>query len=79
MIPNWFNLTPANPISSSGIALSYSELREISFILLSKSSSSLVNFNSDDLKTYLETQNLSDIQINQTQPTIEDTFMELAK
>jgi ABC-2 type transport system ATP-binding protein len=37
------------------------------------------NFNSDDLKTYLETQNLSDIQINQTQPTIEDTFMELAK
>ena len=37
------------------------------------------NFNSDDLKTYLETQNLSDIQINQTHPTIEDTFMELAK
>ena len=37
------------------------------------------NFNSVDLKTYLETQNLSDIQINQTQPTIEDTFMELAK
>tara|TARA_R110001583_G_scaffold136158_1_gene288006 strand:+ start:4903 stop:5805 length:903 start_codon:yes stop_codon:yes gene_type:complete len=36
-------------------------------------------FNSDDLKHYLETQNLSDIQINQTQPTIEDTFMELAK
>ena len=37
------------------------------------------NFNSEDLKTYLETQNLSDIQINQTQPTIEDTFMELAR
>ena len=37
------------------------------------------NFNIEDLKTYLETQNLSDIQINQTQPTIEDTFMELAK
>ncbi len=37
------------------------------------------HFNSEDLKTYLETQNLSDIQINQTQPTIEDTFMELAK
>jgi ABC-2 type transport system ATP-binding protein len=37
------------------------------------------NFNSNDLKTYLETQNLSDILINQTEPTIEDTFMELAK
>lgn len=37
------------------------------------------NFNSDDLKIYLESQNLSDIQINQTEPTIEDTFMELAK
>ncbi|MEC8832497.1 MAG: ABC transporter ATP-binding protein, partial [Bacteroidota bacterium] len=31
------------------------------------------------LKTYLESQNLTDIHIEKTQPTIEDTFMELAK
>lgn len=37
------------------------------------------NFNSDDLKVYLEAQNLTNIQIEQTEPTIEDTFMELAK
>lgn len=37
------------------------------------------NFNLDDLKHYLETQNLANIETNQTQPTIEDTFMELAK
>lgn len=36
-------------------------------------------FNSDDLKMYLETQNLTNIQIAETEPTIEDTFMELAK
>lgn len=38
-----------------------------------------VDFNPKDLKMYLEAQNLSDIQIEQTQPTIEDMFMELAK
>jgi ABC-2 type transport system ATP-binding protein len=37
------------------------------------------NFNADDLKKYLETKNLSGIKIAQTQATIEDTFMELAK
>jgi ABC-type multidrug transport system ATPase subunit len=31
------------------------------------------------LKAYLESQNLTDIHIEKTQPTIEDTFMELAK
>lgn len=31
------------------------------------------------LKTYLEFQGLTDIKIEKTQPTIEDTFMELAK
>ncbi|MAP80464.1 MAG: ATPase [Aequorivita sp.] len=31
------------------------------------------------LKTYLESQGLTDIKIEKTQPTIEDTFMELAK
>ena len=31
------------------------------------------------LKTYLELQGLTDVQIEKTQPTIEDTFMELAK
>ena len=33
----------------------------------------------EDLKDYLESQGLSDIHIEKTQPTIEDTFMELAK
>ncbi|MGM5470855.1 ABC transporter ATP-binding protein [Flavobacteriaceae bacterium LMO-SS05] len=37
------------------------------------------DFNIEDLKTYLYTQNLSEITINQTQATIEDTFMELAR
>lgn len=37
------------------------------------------DFNSDDLKMYLESQNLTNIQIAETEPTIEDTFMELAK
>jgi len=37
------------------------------------------NFNLDELKHYLAAQNLSNIQITQTNPTIEDTFMELAK
>lgn len=33
----------------------------------------------EDLKDYLESQGLTDIHIEKTQPTIEDTFMELAK
>jgi len=37
------------------------------------------NFDPVELKQYLFTQNLTDITINITQPTIEDTFMELAK
>lgn len=37
------------------------------------------NFNPEDLKNYLESQNLSHIEIEKTTPTIEDTFMELAK
>ena len=37
------------------------------------------NFNPEDLKHYLETKNLKNISIEITQPTIEDTFMELAK
>lgn len=37
------------------------------------------DFNPDDLKAYLESKNLSDIQIERTDATIEDTFMELAK
>ena len=37
------------------------------------------DFNPEDLKTYLEAQNLSDISIQITQATIEDSFMELAK
>lgn len=36
-------------------------------------------FNPDDLRNYLESQNLSQIEIEKTIPTIEDTFMELAK
>lgn len=37
------------------------------------------DFNPKDLFEYLEFQNLSDITIEKTQATIEDTFMELAK
>lgn len=40
---------------------------------------SRTDFNPEELKTYLETKNLSNIQIDKTVPTIEDTFMELAK
>jgi len=36
------------------------------------------DFNLEDLKSYLNSQNLSDVTIAETQPTIEDTFMELA-
>ncbi len=36
-------------------------------------------FNSKDLKEYLEAKNLSNVQIEKTVATIEDTFMELAK
>lgn len=37
------------------------------------------DFNVEGLKEFLNARNLSDIMIDQTQPTIEDTFMELAK
>lgn len=37
------------------------------------------DFNSKELKLYLETMNLSNISIEITKPTIEDTFMELAR
>jgi ABC-type multidrug transport system ATPase subunit len=37
------------------------------------------NFELDDLKKYLEAENLTGISIQSTKPTIEDTFMELAK
>lgn len=37
------------------------------------------DFNPEDLKTYLESKNLSSIKIEKTEATIEDTFMELAK
>lgn len=37
------------------------------------------DFNPSDLKLYLEEQNLSNITIEKTQATIEDSFMELAK
>jgi ABC-type multidrug transport system ATPase subunit len=37
------------------------------------------DFNSNDLKTYLASKNLSNIKIDKTTTTIEDTFMELAK
>jgi len=36
-------------------------------------------FNTNDLKTHLKTNGLENITIEKTQPTIEDTFMELAK
>ena len=38
-----------------------------------------IDFNSEDLKVYLELKNLSNIEIKKTEATIEDTFMELAK
>ena len=37
------------------------------------------DFEREDLIQYLESENLSDIEIEKTLPTIEDTFMELAK
>ena len=37
------------------------------------------DFNPEDLKVYLEAKNLSNIEIEKTEATIEDTFMELAK
>ena len=37
------------------------------------------DFNTMELKVYLESKNLSDIEIEKTKVTIEDTFMELAK
>ncbi|WP_147678746.1 ABC transporter ATP-binding protein [Algibacter pacificus] len=40
---------------------------------------SRLNFNPDDLVRYLESKKLSNIEIEKTNPTIEDTFMELAK
>ncbi|MCL5128296.1 ABC transporter ATP-binding protein [Algibacter sp. L1A34] len=42
-------------------------------------SDSRTDFNPEDLVTYLGSKNLSNIEIEKTQPTIEDTFMELAK
>jgi ABC-type multidrug transport system ATPase subunit len=40
---------------------------------------SRINFNPNELKVYLESKNLSNIEIEETEATIEDTFMELAK
>ncbi|WP_159023568.1 ABC transporter ATP-binding protein [Formosa sp. L2A11] len=40
---------------------------------------SRTDFNIEDLKQYLLSKNLSQITIKKTEPTIEDTFMELAK
>lgn len=37
------------------------------------------DFNPEDLKAYLESKNLSDIQIERTEATVEDIFMELSK
>lgn len=37
------------------------------------------DFNPKELRHYLESKNLSDIEITETEATIEDTFMELAK
>ena len=37
------------------------------------------DFNIEELQQYLQSKNLSEIHIGKTQPTIEDTFMELAK
>lgn len=38
-----------------------------------------MDFDSGELQTFLEAHNLSEIHIEETAPTIEDTFMELAK
>lgn len=40
---------------------------------------SRTDFNPEDLRVYLETKNLSNLHIEKTEATIEDTFMELAK
>jgi ABC-type multidrug transport system ATPase subunit len=40
---------------------------------------SRTNFNPEDLKAFIESENLSNIEIEKTEATIEDTFMELAK
>ncbi len=40
---------------------------------------SRTDFNPNELEVYLESKNLSNIEINKTEATIEDTFMELAK
>jgi len=40
---------------------------------------SRLDFNPSDLYKYLESKNLRNIEIEKTEPTIEDTFMELAK
>ncbi len=40
---------------------------------------SRLDFNPEDLKTYFKSKNLSNIHIDKTAATIEDTFMELAK
>ncbi len=40
---------------------------------------SRTDFDTNELKQYLVSKNLSEIHIEKTQPTIEDTFMELAK
>ncbi|UMB52888.1 ABC transporter ATP-binding protein [Lutibacter sp. A64] len=40
---------------------------------------SRTDFNPKEIKTYLESKNFYNIEIEETQPTIEDTFMELAK
>ena len=37
------------------------------------------DFNPKELQAYLESKNLLNIEIEKTKPTIEDTFMELAK
>jgi ABC-type multidrug transport system ATPase subunit len=37
------------------------------------------SIDTESVKAYLESQSLTDIYIEKTQPTIEDTFMELAK
>ena len=37
------------------------------------------DFNPEDLRRYLESQNLVQLEIETTEATIEDTFMELAK
>ncbi|WP_179352140.1 ABC transporter ATP-binding protein [Winogradskyella vidalii] len=42
-------------------------------------SDSRIDFNPEELKTYLESKKLLNIEIEKTQATIEDTFMELAK